>query len=106
MSANADHEPSRFAGYVDAVYRAIWADARDMNAPAAVAGVLQRAGFEPAAMMALAADPAVKERLKAVTQSAVERGVFGAPTFFLDGQMYWGQDRLDFIQHALESPAP
>jgi len=54
----------------------------------------------------MGADPEMKERLKALTQEAVARGVFGAPTVFLDGQMYWGQDRLDFIQHALESEQP
>jgi 2-hydroxychromene-2-carboxylate isomerase len=35
-------------------------------------------------------------------QQAVERGVFGAPTFFIDGQMHWGQDRLDFVKEALK----
>jgi 2-hydroxychromene-2-carboxylate isomerase len=99
-------EPARFVPYVDALYRAIWVDARNMNDPATVAGVLQQAGFDPAAVMALAADPQVKERLKTLTQEAVDRGVFGAPTFFLDGQMYWGQDRLDFIQHALQPQTP
>ena len=51
----------------------------------------------------MANDPEVKDRLKAVTQEAVARGVFGAPTFFVDGQMYWGQDRLDFVKEALEA---
>jgi 2-hydroxychromene-2-carboxylate isomerase len=99
-------EPARFVPYVDAVYRAIWAEAKDMNDPAVVAGVLQRAGFDADAVLRLAAEPEVKGRLKAVTEEAVARGVFGAPTFFVDGQMYWGQDRLEFIQHALETQAP
>jgi 2-hydroxychromene-2-carboxylate isomerase len=95
-------DPARMRPYVDAVYRAIWVDGRDMNDPAVVAEVLQRAGFDPQSMLALAADAAVKDRLKAVTAEAVERGVFGAPTFFVDGHMYWGQDRLDFVQQALK----
>jgi len=86
---------------VDAIGRAIWVDGKNMNDPAVVATVLQAAGFDPQQLLALAADPQVKERLKAVTQEAVARGVFGAPTFFVDGRMYWGQDRLDFIQEAL-----
>jgi 2-hydroxychromene-2-carboxylate isomerase len=53
--------------------------------------------------LAQAGSPQVKERLKAVTQDAVERGVFGAPTFFVGSQMYWGQDRLDFVKQALEA---
>jgi len=72
-----------------------------MNDPAVVAGVLHAAGFDPQELLLLAGDPQVKERLKAITQEAVERGVFGAPTFFVDGQMYWGQDRLDFVEQAL-----
>lgn len=43
----------------------------------------------------------MKDRLKAVTQEAVERGVFGAPTMFVGDQMFWGQDRLDFVREAL-----
>ena len=95
-------DPQRFLPYVEAVYRAIWVDALDMNDPAVVAGVLRRAGFDPEALLALAGDAQVKQRLKDDTQEAVARGVFGAPTFFVDGEMYWGQDRLDFVKEALE----
>jgi 2-hydroxychromene-2-carboxylate isomerase len=97
--------PARFVPYVDAVYHAIWADAKNMNDPATVGAVLQAAGFDPAALLAMTGEQAVKDRLKAITQEAVERGVFGAPTFFVDGQMHWGQDRLDFVQQALKAAA-
>jgi 2-hydroxychromene-2-carboxylate isomerase len=63
--------------------------------------VLSRAGFDAPAMAALAGDPAVKEQLKLTTQEAVQRGVFGAPTFFVGAQMFWGQDRIDFVREAL-----
>ena len=99
-------EPRRFLPYADAVYRAIWVDGLDMNEPAVVAGVLRQAGFEPDALLALAGDAEVKQRLKDDTQEAVARGVFGAPTFFVDGEMYWGQDRLDFVKEALEADTP
>lgn len=99
-------EPQRFLRYVDAVYRAIWADGLDMNDPVVVAGVLRQAGFEPEALLALAGDAQVKQQLKDDTQEAVARGVFGAPTFFVDGEMYWGQDRLDFVKEALEADTP
>jgi 2-hydroxychromene-2-carboxylate isomerase len=95
-------EPAKMKPYVDAVYRAIWVDAQDMNDPATVGAVLQQAGFDPRQLLALAADPEVKEKLKAVTQEAVARGVFGAPTFFVGNDMYWGQDRLDFVKEALQ----
>jgi 2-hydroxychromene-2-carboxylate isomerase len=66
-----------------------------------VGEVLQAAGFDAPAMLALSQDAAVKEQLKTVTQAAVERGIFGAPTFFVGNTMYWGQDRLDFVREAL-----
>ena len=82
--------------------RAIWVDGRNMNDPATVGEVLQAAGFDAQQLPALTADPEVKERLKAVTQEAVARGVFGAPTFFVGDQMFWGQDRLDFVKEAIQ----
>lgn len=95
-------EPARMQAYVDAVYRAIWVDAKNMNDPATVAEVLKQAGFDAEKLMALASDQAVKDQLKVQTQDAVSRGVFGAPTFFVNNQMFWGQDRLDFIKEALQ----
>jgi len=101
-TALQQREPQRFRPFVDAVYRAIWVDGRNMNDPATVAATLEEAGFDAAQLLALASDPVVKERLKEVTQEAVARGVFGAPTFFVGGEMFWGQDRLDFVQESLQ----
>ncbi len=95
------HEPERFAAYADAMFHAMWVEPRNLNDPATVGAVLQEAGFDPAKMLALANSQDVKDRLKAITQEAVERGVFGAPTMFVGQQMFWGQDRLDFVQEAL-----
>jgi 2-hydroxychromene-2-carboxylate isomerase len=97
------HEPERFAAYVDAMYRAMWVEPRNLNDPATVGAVLQEAGFDAAKMLALANAQDAKDRLKAVTQEAVERGVFGAPTMFVGQQMFWGQDRLDFVREALDA---
>ena len=63
--------------------------------------MLQAAGLDAEALMTLAQDPAIKAALVSATEAAVARGVFGAPTFFLDGDMYFGQDRLDFVEEAL-----
>lgn len=92
----------RLAAYRDAMFRAIWVDQQNMNDPATVAQVLAGAGFDPQQMLALASDPAVKEDLRARTQAAVDRGIFGAPTFFVGDAMFWGQDRLDFVREALQ----
>jgi 2-hydroxychromene-2-carboxylate isomerase len=91
----------RLAAYRDAMFRAIWVDQKNMNDPATVAQVLAAGGFDPQQMLALASDPAVKEDLRARTQAAVDRGIFGAPTFFVGDAMFWGQDRLDFVREAL-----
>ena len=92
---------SRFGDYVAAMFQAISVDSQNMNDPATVGTVLQAAGFDAAAMLALASEQAVKDHLKAATQEAVERGIFGAPTFFVGDSMFWGQDRLDFVREAL-----
>lgn len=94
--------PERLVPYGDAVYRAIWVEGRNMNDAAEVAASLQAAGFDPRALLAFTQDAEVKENLKAVTQEAVARGVFGAPTFFVGNQMFWGQDRLEFVKEALQ----
>jgi 2-hydroxychromene-2-carboxylate isomerase len=94
-------QPGRFDAYVDAIYHAMWVEPRNLNDPAEVGAVLQAAGFDPAALLAAAGQQEVKDRLKAVTQEAVARGVFGAPTMFVGSDMFWGQDRLDFVREAL-----
>ena len=72
-----------------------------MNDMAVAAGVLKAAGFDPAEFMAKAESQGAKDRLKATTEEAVARGVFGAPTTFVGDQMFFGQDRLDFVEEAL-----
>lgn len=94
-------EDPRFTDYSSAMYRAIWVEGQNMNDPVTVARVLQGAGFDVPALLALASEQAVKDKLKAETELAVSRGVFGAPTFFVADQMFWGQDRLDFVREAL-----
>lgn len=94
--------PEQFLAYCRAVFQAIWVDALNMNDPATFSAVLRRAGFDPQQLMALANDQVTKDALKATTTEAVSRGVFGAPTFFADDQMFWGQDRLDFLKEALQ----
>lgn len=94
-------EPSDFQRYVDTVFHAMWVAPRNLNDPAEVMAVLTQAGFDAAVFMALVADPAVKADLVARTEASVARGVFGAPTFFAGQQMFFGQDRLDFVRKAL-----
>jgi 2-hydroxychromene-2-carboxylate isomerase len=94
-------QPDDFERYLDAVFRAMWVEPRNLGDAEVLAAVLTQAGFDTAAFMALVSDPEVKAELVARTEASVARGVFGAPTCFVGQQMFFGQDRLDFVQEAL-----
>src|SRR5689334_14432853 len=93
--------PDRFAAFIDCLFKAIWVDGRSLDEPATVAAVLSENGFDPQEVLALTTDEEVKALLKDNTEKAVARGVFGAPSMFVDNQLYFGQDRLDFVLEAL-----
>lgn len=95
-------EPARLGDYLEAVFGAIWCRGLNLGDPAVLAGVLAEAGFDAAALAAQAADPEVKARLQATTEEAIERGVFGAPSFFVGDEMFFGQDRLEQVREALQ----
>ncbi len=90
-----------FARAAHALFRAYWADGLDVAEPADVAGALDAAGLDGGALVAAADRSAIKDELRARTDEAIERGVFGAPTMFVGPEMFWGQDRLDFVERAL-----
>lgn len=94
-------EDGRQAAFTQAVFSAIWVNEKNMNDLGVMGAVLHEAGFDAAAMLALVSQQDVKDRLKVLTQRAVERGIFGAPTMFVGDQMFWGQDRLEFVRQAL-----
>ena len=93
----------RFRDYCNAMFDAIWVDSLNMNDPATAADALRRAGFDAQVLIARATEQSTKDALKTASQTAVERGVFGAPTFFVGDQMFWGQDRMDFVREALQA---
>ena len=90
-----------FDKYVATIFGAMWAKPRNLGEAQELAAVLCEAGFDVGEFQSLVNDAAVKERLKQQTEQAVARGVFGAPTFFVGDDMFWGQDRLDFVAEAL-----
>lgn len=94
-----------FDAYLGAIFTAAWRDQKNIADTSVLAEVLAAAGFSNDDFRAAAENPANKEKLKAVTDEAVARGVFGAPTFFVatpEGEeMHFGQDRLDFVEEAL-----
>ena len=93
--------PERFAALIDCLFKALWIEGRNLNDPATVGAVLSENGFDPEEMLALSADEEVKNALKEATEKAVQRGVFGAPSMFVGDQLFFGQDRLDFVIEAL-----
>ena len=94
-------QPESFARYADAVFNAMWVQGRNLGDADVLAATLAEAGLAADAFMALVNDPEVKAQLIATTDEAVARGVFGAPTCFVREQMFFGQDRLDFVREAL-----
>ena len=91
--------------YLAAVFPGIWVDAKNMGDTAVVQEVLSTAGLDAEALLAATQDPEVKAALIANTEEAVERGAFGAPTMFFGDEMFFGQDRLDFVEELLRDAA-
>jgi len=83
-----------------ALLRAVWADERNVADESHLAALLAVAKL-PARRIDDAQSQAVHERYEADSQRAIDAGVFGAPTFIIDGEMFWGQDRLDFVERRL-----
>jgi len=81
--------------------KAVWEEERDIADPATCEAVARESGHDAAALMARAKDPATAERHSALTEEAVARGVFGAPSYVYRDEIFWGQDRLDFLERAL-----
>lgn len=93
--------PERFQAFIDCLFHALWVEGRSLDDLATVASVLTQNGFDPTEVLALTADEEVKAALKDNTEKAVQRGVFGAPSMFVDNQLFFGQDRLEFVIEAL-----
>lgn len=88
----------RLAEYVEAGMRAMWEDGLKMDDPDVFAATMDAAGLDGATVVQRAQDPAVKARLVANTEAAVDRGVFGIPTFFVGDEMFFGKDRFGQIE--------
>lgn len=85
----------------DAILRAMWAEDRNIADWSVLADIATRLGHDAEALIALAQDERTKTLYRDDTQAAIRCGVFGAPAYVLDGEIFWGQDRLDFVERAL-----
>ena len=83
-----------------AIFSAVWAHQRNIADDATLAGLLADGGLD-AARLAQSHSPAVQAQYDANTQQAIDHQIFGAPSYVLDGEIFWGQDRLDFLQRKL-----
>ena len=92
-----------FARYVDEVYRHMWADPRKMDEPDVIRAALLESALPADALIACASDPDVKQELIANTDASVARGVFGSPSFFVGGELFFGKDRLREVEDEIEA---
>ena len=99
----ADGDPATARDFALALYRGYFTDNRDLSQPETVIQAAQVLGVDADALVAAVQDQAVKDRLRAENDAAIERGVFGSPTVFVGDEMFWGHDRLDMIDRWLET---
>jgi len=88
----------RLAG---ALLRACWAEERNIADPETLSAICKEQGMNAEPLAVAAQSEAVKAEYQAVTEEAVARNVFGAPSYVIDGEIFWGQDRLEFVERAL-----
>jgi 2-hydroxychromene-2-carboxylate isomerase len=96
-----DTDPARATAFLHAAFRAYFVDGLNISEPAVLSGVLKRVGADPQRVADAIAQPQIKERLKALVDESLARGVFGAPFVFVDGEPFWGNDRLPQIERWL-----
>ena len=86
-----------------AILRAVWAEDRDIADASTLEQLAGDAGFDGAALLAASRTPEMQQKYEAFTKEALDAGVFGAPWYVVDGQSFWGQDRLDFVERLLQT---
>jgi 2-hydroxychromene-2-carboxylate isomerase len=90
-----------FAAYHGAAFRAVWCEGANLGDEAVLRDLLAKTGCDADAVIARCGEQEIKDALRSNTDEAVERGAFGAPTFFVGDELFFGNDRLDFVEEAL-----
>jgi 2-hydroxychromene-2-carboxylate isomerase len=93
------------APYIEAMFRGMWEDGLKLDDPAVIVAALKAAGLDAERLAAQTQEQAVKDKLAANTEAAVARGTFGAPTFFVGSEIYFGKDRLRDVEDAIAAAA-
>ncbi len=99
-------EQSELERLVNALFRAVWVDGLHVSEPPVVQRVLERVDVDGADLVARAQRPETKARLRRQTDAAVARGVFGVPSFEVDGELFWGYDDLPYLERFLAGQDP
>lgn len=101
VTAIQRYQPEKFIVVVTGLFNAMFGQPRSLNDPQEFIQVATELGLDREQVQSWLNDENVKTQLKAVTQDAIERGVFGAPTCFVNDEMFWGVDHLHFVELAL-----
>ncbi|WP_339689126.1 2-hydroxychromene-2-carboxylate isomerase [uncultured Parasphingorhabdus sp.] len=95
--------PDKRVAFIETLLPPIWEEGLDVTDGETLGKILQDGGFDAADLVAQTQDPAVKQALIDNTENAVERGAFGIPTIYIDGEMYFGKERLGQIDDQLSA---
>ena len=94
-------EEGRLEDYNKVMFEAAWVDGKNLNDPAEIMAVLKAGGFDAAAVATAIQQDAIKQRLKDATQAAADQGIFGVPSMYVGDELFFGQDRLHWLEQAL-----
>jgi 2-hydroxychromene-2-carboxylate isomerase len=97
------HDAAAAVRFLHAAFRAYFASDRNLNEPTVLTALATEVGADPVQISRGIQEPAIKEKLKALVEESIARGIFGAPTMFVDGEMFWGHDRLPQVERWLET---
>jgi 2-hydroxychromene-2-carboxylate isomerase len=93
----------RLRDFHRAMFRGVWVEGKNLGDEAVLRAAIDAAGLDGAKILTRSKEPDVKDTLRRTSDEAVERGAFGAPTFFVGDETFWGNDRLDFVEEALRA---
>ena len=97
-----DNDPAIAKTFAGRVYNRFFEDGEDVSSPEATAEIAAEVGADREETLAALQNNAIKDRLRAENDAAIARGVFGSPFFFVDGEAFWGSDRLDQVEDWLK----
>ena len=103
-AATALQSSENFNHFVDIIFNSIWVEGLNMGDEEVVKSTLSKNNFKTSEILANISSDSVKQTLITNTQLAVDRGLFGVPTIFINNEMFFGQDRLDFVEEILQKP--